>query len=402
MLQPAALTNFYPRPPRGGRPPLTDVRVTSVEFLSTPSARRATCEEQDHPRDTQISIHALREEGDADRARLRPQPDYFYPRPPRGGRLFKVMGREFDDLFLSTPSARRATRAVDVHDAHAVISIHALREEGDAGMIAALFASSEFLSTPSARRATRTAVAQFICVLISIHALREEGDQSGAVTIAAVAGFLSTPSARRATLWFVFLDDDFRFLSTPSARRATSVALLSLSLYVEFLSTPSARRATHHADVPTVKLHKFLSTPSARRATLVQCRFHCGKKFLSTPSARRATTEQLRQLLDVHNFYPRPPRGGRRQPHHRRDDRRRISIHALREEGDLCFHRIGKGISISIHALREEGDVRTGGRTGLYHYFYPRPPRGGRQQKQRQNLYFQTNYTTFCTNLEEP
>lgn len=35
-------------------------------------------------------------------------------------------------------------------------------------------------------------------------------------------------------------------------------------------------------------------------------------------------------------------------------------------------------------------------------YFYPRPPRGGRQQKQRQNLYFQTNYTTFCTNLEEP
>lgn len=37
----------------------------------------------------------------------------------------------------------------------------------------------------------------------------------------------------------------------------------------------------------------------------------------------------------------------------------------------------------------------------LYH-FYPRPPRGGRQQKQRQNLYFQINYTTFCTNLEEP
>lgn len=35
-------------------------------------------------------------------------------------------------------------------------------------------------------------------------------------------------------------------------------------------------------------------------------------------------------------------------------------------------------------------------------YFYPRPLRGGRQQKQRQNLYFQTNYTTFCTNLEEP
>lgn len=36
------------------------------------------------------------------------------------------------------------------------------------------------------------------------------------------------------------------------------------------------------------------------------------------------------------------------------------------------------------------------------YHFYPRPPRGGRQQKQRQKLYFQTNYTTFCTNLEEP
>ena len=37
--------------------------------------------------------------------------------------------------------------------------------------------------------------------------------------------------------------------------------------------------------------------------------------------------------------------------------RERISIHALREEGDrrhLCGHR---GKHISIHALREEGDV---------------------------------------------
>ncbi len=79
---------------------------------------------------------------------------------------------------------------------------------------------------------------------------------------------------------------------------------------------------------------------------------------------------------------------------------------------------------ISIHALREEGDVDAdlttslssnfyprpprGGRLAKidiffsFTNFYPRPPRGGRQQKQRQNLYFQTNYTTFCTNLEEP
>ena len=57
---------------------------------------------------------------------------------------------------------------------------------------------------------------------------------------------------------------------------------------------------------------------------------------------------------------------------------------------------------ISIHALREEGDDASNDTSKNLQDFYPRPPRGGRQQKQRQNLYFQTNYTTFCTNLEEP
>ena len=34
-------------------------------------------------------------------------------------------------LFLSTPSARRATHSVDGTERHRDISIHALREEGD-------------------------------------------------------------------------------------------------------------------------------------------------------------------------------------------------------------------------------------------------------------------------------
>ena len=34
------------------------------------------------------------------------------------------------------------------------------------------------------------------------------------------------------------------------------------------------------------------------------------------------------------NFNPRPPRGGRRGGDQKRGDRHRISIHALREEGD--------------------------------------------------------------------
>ena len=55
-----------------------------------------------------------------------------------------------------------------------------------------------------------------------------------------------------------------------------------------------------------------------------------------------------------------------------------ISIHALREEGDLCgvlgFH----GLSISIHALREEGDQSDELSVAVKSDFYPRPPRGGR------------------------
>ena len=62
----------------------------------------------------------------------------------------------------------------------------------------------------------------------------------------------------------------------------------------------------------------------------------------------------------------------------------------------------GWSSKISIHALREEGDPAARRAEQPLMNFYPRPPRGGRQQKQRQNLYFQTNYTTFCTNLEEP
>ena len=58
------------------------------------------------------------------------------------------------------------------------------------------------------------------------------------------------------------------------------------------------------------------------------------------------------------NFYPRPPRGGRRPNSGGRIRSRSISIHALREEGDLRPAGITrKAIPISIHALREEGDV---------------------------------------------
>ena len=79
---------FYPRPPRGGRHRTFDRFQVTPEFLSTPSARRATHSVDGAERHRDISIHALREEGDRlGTAALRS------PSP-----------------FLSTPSARRATR----------------------------------------------------------------------------------------------------------------------------------------------------------------------------------------------------------------------------------------------------------------------------------------------------
>ena len=125
----------------------------SFQFLSTPSARRATTSGRVGGRHGLISIHALREEGDQLSERGLYLPEYFYPRPPRGGRREFIGWKEIEEyyyprpprggrpsisrmiriasLFLSTPSARRATpaRALGVGLGH--ISIHALREEGD-------------------------------------------------------------------------------------------------------------------------------------------------------------------------------------------------------------------------------------------------------------------------------
>ena len=101
--------DFYPRPPRGGRPARQGIRRGSCEFLSTPSARRATECKAIPLREKLISIHALREEGDRQYRRLFRTSYHFYPRPPRGGRQNSPAPGRQQQQFLSTPSARRAT-----------------------------------------------------------------------------------------------------------------------------------------------------------------------------------------------------------------------------------------------------------------------------------------------------
>ena len=84
--------------------------MKKFEFLSTPSARRATELTLPVAVDVEISIHALREEGDLD---------------------------------------------IDTYEGLTwEISIHALREEGDLLTGVHTERHRKFLSTPSARRAT--------------------------------------------------------------------------------------------------------------------------------------------------------------------------------------------------------------------------------------------------------
>ena len=124
--------DFYPRPPRGGRP-----YVITVLSKNSKISIHALREEGDPTAlcpcfvQSQISIHALREEGDGGRWSKAGAIADFYPRPPRGGRLVAAARRRTELIFLSTPSARRATFRANASDVIANISIHALREEGD-------------------------------------------------------------------------------------------------------------------------------------------------------------------------------------------------------------------------------------------------------------------------------
>ena len=167
------------------------------------------------------------------------------------------------------------------------ISIHALREEGDLPGLFLTLLILLFLSTPSARRATLSQGRFLAEESISIHALREEGDRVRSSQHRAAQNFYPRPprGGRRTTP--LRSNTHSGFLSTPSARRATYVDAADNALKV-FLSTPSARRATRLLLSVSWKV-EFLSTPSARRATRLLLSVSWKVEFLSTPSARRAT-----------------------------------------------------------------------------------------------------------------
>ena len=185
--------HFYPRPPRGGRPGHPAPPTTEDKFLSTPSARRATW--------------AGRPSG--------PASGYFYPRPPRGGRLRSVCPKADTAAFLSTPSARRATDALALAAVPPDISIHALREEGDGctGIVKPMLS-------------------------ISIHALRKEGDATARPSYPRESHFYPRPPQGGRRIRYAPISVGKEFLSTPSARRATASRCAGVPLRKDFYPRP--------------------------------------------------------------------------------------------------------------------------------------------------------------------
>ena len=394
-------------------------------FLSTPSARRATrvrppashrayisihalCEEGDLESEfydvgvQNISIHALCEEGDPEICCNALQKVNFYPRPLRGGRQRPPPITCSCLLFLSTPSARRATfpdcrRVNGSTDFYprplrggrlgfkangqigVMISIHALCEEGDPIPPPKGGGSGRFLSTPSARRATLPSLSYIPTSQISIHALCEEGDKPLPRALSWTMYFYPRPLRGGRPVFNNSVDTvlviSIHALCEEGDRPASTTVRQKPNFYPRPLRGGRPGKQKELADI-----FAFLSTPSARRATR-----YLKNKDTITEISIHALCEEGDDLHRLRagageDFYPRPLRGGRPRPHNGERGQGAISIHALCEEGDT-MPPVGRPCTRN---------------------FYPRPLRGGRQQKQRRNLYFQTNYTTFCTNLEEP
>mgnify|MGYP005878987021 CR=1 FL=1 len=154
MITRTSSCDFYPRPPRGGRP----------AQLARASAAEA------------ISIHALREEGDRCRTRQRSRRPYFYPRPPRGGRLLRQANELCEVNFYPRPP--RGGRPSDAPPRDSC---------------------APFLSTPSARRATFRCIEKAASCFYFYPRPPRGGRQSPFDSSVEVRKFLSTPSARRAT-----------------------------------------------------------------------------------------------------------------------------------------------------------------------------------------------------------
>ena len=219
-----------------------------------------------------------------------------------------------------------------------------------------LAGKSSFLSTPSARRATARVAKLQHKRIISIHALREEGDPDFLGGKHYGLQFLSTPSARRATHQDASPAPHPRYFYPRPPRGGRPPTTIEIANLAYFYPRPPRggrpKLDKQQAVTETISIHALREEGDIAARTVTGFVM----EFLSTPSARRATAATRNTQSSISHFYPRPPRGGR-----------------------LCWFPHRAAVSdISIHALREEGDGNSQAGAVAPEYFYPRPPRGGR------------------------
>ena len=193
---------------------------------------------------------------------------------------------------------------------------------------------------------------------------------------------------------------DRKFLSTPSGWRATTARIRAAQSHGNFYPRPPGGGRLWYTALLTdfedfyprppgggrreqdygTPERNFISIHALRVEgdLLPRVRHLCQRHFYPRPPGG-GRHESKKKVPRTANFYPRPPGGGRRTKERQDMESFRISIHALRVEGDAP-HLIETALTkvISIHALRVEGDGAPLPRYPHKPDFYPRPPGGGR------------------------
>ena len=192
--------------------------------------------------------------------------DDFYPRPPRGGRHCEPTTATAEPLFLSTPSARRATAVYFAVALVNYISIHALREEGDVTQVTKEPQKTYFYPRPP--RGGRHSKLPTLSTewMISIHALREEGD----------------------AVYF-------------------AVALVN---YISIHALREEGDVTQVTKEPQ-KTYFYPRPPRGGRRQRATADSSSSNFYPRPPRGGRPDRRQKRHRWGKHHFYPRPPRGGR-------------------------------------------------------------------------------------------
>ena len=179
--------------------------------------------------------------------------------------------RKLHERFLSTPSARRATYKNVRCNRYLGISIHALREEGDQMLPQkpTLKCIMSFLSTPSARRATISTRCVAFCKTISIHALREEGDLTFIAISATLKNFYPRPPRGGRPGVSICWSTAFNISIHALREEGDPSRRLKMCRHSVFLSTPSARRATAKTETKSLFSNKLYNILHEFRRALI-------------------------------------------------------------------------------------------------------------------------------------